>query len=86
MDCVAIVAIALLGAAAGFGFGRNSTGARGHSGQVDMLLHFLQHVNERLDLSAAAAVRGVAWEVYRGDVRDQLQARLDAQPRPPAQQ
>lgn len=51
--------------------------------KVDTLVEFLQHVNARLGERDAQAVRGVAWEIYDGQLRDEIQRRLREQPTPP---
>jgi hypothetical protein len=50
---------------------------------ADQLVDFLQKVNATRDAATAGLVRGIVWDVYRGNFREYVTRRVDIQPTPP---
>lgn len=80
MVVVAVLA-AFIGGLIGFSLGQRHRPQVLVNHAADVLVGFLRVINRRLP-EHAAAVRGIAWEAYRGDMREHMQAQLDANPYP----
>ena len=80
MVVVAVLAACIAGAI-GFSLGQRHAPHVLQTHAADTLVGFLRVINRRLP-DLAPAVRGIAWETYRGDMRERMQAQLDANPYP----
>lgn len=78
---VVAVLIACIAGGIGFALGQRHAPQVLQTHAADTLVGFLRVINRRLP-DQAAAVRGIAWETYRGDMREHMQAELDANPYP----
>lgn len=75
------VLIAFVAGGIGFALGQRHAPQALQNHAAEALVGFLRVINRRLP-EQAPAVRGIAWETYRGDMRDRMQAQLDASPYP----